>query len=169
MKFSGLLPFALAIVGASLLSGCGSSATAIQMTPSATATGASTPTGYVAGTIDPGQTAIPTHIVNAVAGHLDAELRKRNLAPKSDRDRTVRIDATTTYCRMRSGFARMAVGVFAGKDGIQCDVNLVDVATGEITGTFKVSSFNITAVGSEDDLARMLASEIAKALENHKR
>lgn len=160
-----LLPLVIAFVGASLLSGCGSSTTAIRF--NATAMGV--PTGYVAGTISPGQTTIPTHIVNAVAGHLDAELRKRSLAPKNAGDRTIRIDATTTYYRMRSGFARMAVGVLAGKDGIQCEVELVDIAGGEVVGTFKVSAFNITAIGSEDDLARMLATEITKALENHKR
>jgi hypothetical protein len=35
-------------------------------------------------------------------------------------------------------------------------------------GQFKVSSYNLTAVGGEDDVARMLATEIAKALAQHK-
>lgn len=168
MKLRSFVLLFLAVVGAALLSGCGSSATAIQYGPAAAATALGTPIGYVAGKIEPGKTTIPTHVVNAVAGHLDAELRKRSLAPKTTGERTIRIDAITTYYRMRSGFARMAVGVFAGKDGIECEVRLVDVATGETTGTFKVSAFNVLAVGSEDDVARMLAAEIAKALEARK-
>lgn len=34
----------------------------------------------------------------------------------------------------------MMVGVLAGKDGIECDVRLVDVATGQPVGEFKVKS-----------------------------
>lgn len=123
------------------------------------------PATYVAGTISPGETAIPTHIVNAVKGHLDSELRKRGLSPVAGTDGSIRIDATATYYRMRSGFARMAVGIFAGKDGIACDVQLVNTVSGQPTAQFKVSSYNLTAIGSEDDVARLLAEEIAKALE----
>lgn len=152
-----------------LLSACGSSSTAIQAMPS-TATGptAAGPAKYVAGTLAPGKTEIPTHIVNAVTGHLNAELRKGGLAPATDADRTIRIDATTTYYRMRSGFSRMMVGIFAGKDGIECDVQLVDKASGQAIGRFQVKSYNMTAVGGEDDVARMLAVEIVKALQNYK-
>ena len=129
----------------------------------------SAPAKYVAGTLSPGTTDIPTHIVRAVTGHLDAELRKRNLAPGSEADDAIRIDATATYYRMRSGFARMGFGMLAGKDGIRCDVQLVHQKSGKPIGQFQVSSYNLTAIGGEDDVARMLAEEIAKALENYKR
>lgn len=145
------------------LSGCGSNSTAIQPIPAAAPMG-NMPASYVAGNISPGKTGIPTHIVNAVKGHLDSELRKRGLSPASGSEGSVRIDATTTYYRMRSGFARMAVGMFAGKDGIACDVQLVNVASGQPTARFNVSSYNLTAIGGEDDVARLLAEEIAKAL-----
>ncbi len=150
------------------LSGCGGSATAIQPIPSATAMGSgSTPAKYSAGTISAGKTEMPTHIVNAVTGHLDAELRKRGLS--AEEGDAIRIDATATYYRMRSGFSRMMVGILAGKDGIKCDVRLVDKKSGQAVGEFQVSSYNLTAVGGEDDVARMVATEIAKALENYRR
>jgi hypothetical protein len=152
-----------------LLSACGSSSTAIQAMPNAaTGTMGSGPAKYVAGTLSAGKTEIPAHIVSAVTGHLDAELHKRGLAPAADADRTIRIDATTTYYRMRSGFSRMMVGIFAGKDGIECDVQLVDKTSGQPIGQFKVKSYNMTAVGGEDDVARMLAVEIVKALQDYK-
>jgi len=151
------------------LSACGSSSTAIQPMPNTLAGAMGTgPAKYVAGTLSAGKTEIPAHIVSAVTGHLDAELHKRNLAPASDVDHTIRIDATATYYRMRSGFSRMMVGILAGKDGIECDVQLVDKASGQTIGQFKVKSYNMTAVGGEDDVARMLAVEIVKTLENYK-
>lgn len=129
----------------------------------------SAPAKYSAGTLSPGQTEIPTHLVSAVIGHLEAELRKRGLAATAEDGNTIRIDATATYYRMRSGFSRMMVGMLAGKDGIKCDVQLIDIKSGQAVGQFQVSSFNLTAVGGEDDVARMLAVEIAKNLENHRK
>ena len=127
------------------------------------------PARYQAGTINAGKTEIPDHILKAVTGHLDAELRKRGLAATAEDGNTIRIDATTTYYRMRSGFSRMMVGILAGKDGIKCDVQLVDKKSGQAVGQFQVSSYNLMAVGGEDDVARMLATEIAQALENYKK
>ncbi|HKB58096.1 MAG TPA: DUF4410 domain-containing protein [Lacunisphaera sp.] len=136
--------------------------------PGATPMG-STPAKYFAGTLSAGKTEIPAHVVQAVTGHLDAELRKRGLAAAAEDGNAIRIDATATYYRMRSGFSRMMVGMLAGKDGIKCDVQLVDKKSGQAVGQFQVSSYNLTAVGGEDDVARMLATEIAKALENYKK
>lgn len=152
------------------LSGCGGSATAIQPIPSATLMGSgSAPAKYTVGTVSAGKTEIPGHVINAVTGHLGAELRKRGLAAAPEDGDAIRIDATTTYYRMRSGFSRMMVGIFAGKDGIKCDVQLVNNKSGEAVGRFEVSSYNLTAVGGEDDVARLLATEIAKALGNYKK
>jgi hypothetical protein len=150
------------------LSGCGSSSTAIQPMPDATPMGAGSPARYAAGTLSAGSTEIPAHVAQAVTGHLDSELRKRGLASAADDGNAIRIDATATYYRMRSGFSRMMVGMLAGKDGIKCDVQLVDKKSGKTVGKFQVSSYNLTAVGGEDDVARMLAEEIAKALEKYK-
>jgi hypothetical protein len=153
-----------------LLSACGSNSTAIQSIPTANATPmGSGPAKYVSGTISAGKTEIPTHIVNAVTGHLDAELRKHGLLATGDDRNVVQIDATTTYYRMRSGFTRMMVGILAGKDGIECEVQLIDKTSHQTVGKFKVSSYNMTAVGGEDDVARMLAAEIAKALSEYKK
>jgi hypothetical protein len=169
MNLFKFLALGAGLIGCLLFTGCGSSSTGIQpITNAAAAPMGSAPAKYVAGVLNPGKTDIPTHIVNAVTGHLDAELRKRKLAPEGEATSAIRIDATATYYRMRSGFARMGFGMLAGKDGIQCDVQLIDQKSGHPVGQFKVSSYNLTAIGGEDDVARMLAVEIAKALENHK-
>lgn len=164
-----ILTLVMGLTSMLMLGACGSSSTAIQPLGAASGTAmGSTPSKYVAGTVSPGKTEIPTHIVNAVTGHLTAELKKRGLDAVDAQD-AIRIDATTTYYRMRSGFSRMMVGILAGKDGIEADVKLVDAKTNQAVGEFKVKSYNMTAVGGEDDVARMLAEEIAKALEAYKR
>lgn len=130
--------------------------------PGATPMGGA-PARYTAGTMTAGSTDIPTHIIKAVTGHLDSALRKQGLAAEGEAG--IRIDATTTYYRMRSGFSRMMVGALAGKDGIKAEITLVDKKSGSPVGKFQVSSYNVTAIGGEDDVARMLAEEIVKALQ----
>lgn len=169
MNTSKILTIVAGIACLFSLSACGSSSTAIQPIANTTSNAmGSGPAKYVAGTLASGTTEMPAHIVSAVTGHLDAELHKHNLAPSANSERVIRIDATATYYRMRSGFSRMMVGIFAGKDGIECDVQLVDKTSGQPIGQFKVKSYNMTAVGGEDDVARMLAVEIVKALEQYK-
>ncbi len=62
----------------------------------------------------------------------------------------------------------MMFGVLAGKDGIEGDVTVHDAATGEVISKLTASSFKILAVGSDDDVARMFAEQVAMALENGK-
>ena len=169
MKTPRIIPLVAGLACLLFLSGCGSSSTAIQAIPTSTSTAMGAgPAKYLAGTISAGKTEMPTHIVNAVSGHLEAELRKHSLFAAAEDGNVLQINATATYYRMRSGFSRMMVGIFAGKDGIECDVQLVDKKSGQPVGKFKVSSYNMTAVGGEDDVARMLAAEIAKALAEKK-
>lgn len=145
-----------------VLTGCGSSSSVMQPMPKATAMGEA-PAKYFAGEFSPGSTDIPSHILNAIKGHLDATLQKNALAAQSEYVNRLRIDGTVTYYRMRSGFSRMMFGVFAGKDGVECEIRLIDPA-GKTVGKLKVESHNMMAVGSEDDVARMLAEETVKAI-----
>jgi Domain of unknown function (DUF4410) len=154
-----LLPL-IALVFA--LTGCGSSSSVIQPMPKATAMGEA-PAKYFAGEFSPGTTEIPSHIIAAIKGHLDATLQKNAIGAPADYTNRLRIDGTVTYYRMRSGFSRMMFGAMAGKDGVECDIALIDAA-GQTVGKLKVESHNLMAVGSEDDVARMLAEETVKAI-----
>ncbi len=107
---------------------------------------------------------VPEHFLSAVQGHLKAELSKRSLLSNEANSTSNKVDITVVSYRMRSGFSRMMFGVFAGKDGIESTVKVLEPATGKVIGESNVSSFNVTAVGNEDDIARMHAQEIAKFL-----
>ena len=104
----------------------------------------------------------PEHFLNAVASYLKTELEKSGRLAKEGAD-ALTIDIKVTEFRMRSGFTRMMFGMFAGKDGIASEVAVRDAA-GTLVGSSTVSSFNVMAVGGEEDVARMHAEEIAKTL-----
>lgn len=110
----------------------------------------------------------PPHFVNAVKSYLEQNLRKRSIlsVDKEGQDRKVRI--TITSYRMRSGFTRQMFGFFAGKDGVESTVDVVDARTGKVIGSSIVSSYNVTAVGDQEDIARMHANEINKFLAGEK-
>lgn len=109
-------------------------------------------------------TEAPPHFVNAVRSYLEQDLQQRAMlaAQGSTADREVRV-VLTSY-RMRSGFSRQIFGVFAGKDGVDSSVTVVDPVSGAVIGSSSVSSYNVMAVGEQEDIARMHAKEIAKFL-----
>jgi hypothetical protein len=111
---------------------------------------------------------VPSHFLLAVKGHVENELNRRGMLANGSADSAHQIDVNVTYYRMRTGFTRMMFGVLAGKDGIEGDVTVHDAATGEVISRLTASSFNIMAVGSEDDVARMFAEQVAMALENRR-
>lgn len=104
---------------------------------------------------------IPSHFLAAVKGHLGSELAKRQLLAAADGD-AAHVNVIVNTYRMRGGISRAMLGVMAGKDGIGSTVTLLDPSTREVFGQSTVSTFNIMAVGSEEDIARMHAGEIAK-------
>ncbi len=105
----------------------------------------------------------PEHFLGAVRSYLEQDLRQRAmLANPGPSDREVKV--TLTDYRMRSGFNRAMFGMLAGKDGVESRVTVVAADTGEVIGSSTVSSFNVTAVGSPDDIAKMHAKEIGKFL-----
>lgn len=105
----------------------------------------------------------PEHFLAAVKGHLKNELRKRGLL--SDHGDAHQIDLNVTYYRMRSGFTRMMFGMFAGKDGIEAEIEIKNADSGKVLSALTASSYNITAIGNEDDVARMFAEEAAEEIE----
>jgi len=113
---------------------------------------------------DKSENTVPEQFLEAIKGYLKAELKKRDMIAeeKSVPDRELAIQVT--YYRMRSGFTRMMFGVMAGKDGVTSTVNVLNAKTGEILGTSGVDTYNVLAVGGEQDVARMHAEEIANFL-----
>ena len=104
----------------------------------------------------------PEHFLNAVASYLKTELAKNNRLAKEG-ENALAIDIKVTEFRMRSGFTRGMFGMFAGKDGIASEVSVRE-ASGKVIGNSTVSTFNVMAIGGEEDIARMHAEEIAKTL-----
>jgi hypothetical protein len=106
----------------------------------------------------------PPHFVVALKGYLEQDLNQRGMLVGQDAvaDREVRV--TLEAYRMRSGFSRAMFGAFAGKDGVESAVSVVNAESGALIGSSNVSSFNIMAVGDQDDIARMHAKEIGKFL-----
>lgn len=110
---------------------------------------------------------VPDHFLSAVSGHLKNELRKRGLLADETISDAGQIDVDVTYYRMRSGFSRMMFGVLAGKDGIEGQVVIKDAKSGTAISKMDVSSYNIMAVGNEDDIARMFAEDVAGTIEKN--
>jgi ribosomal protein S3 len=104
----------------------------------------------------------PEHFLNAITSYLKRDLEKNGRLAKEGQD-ALKIDIKVTEFRMRSGVSRMMFGILAGKDGIASEVSVRDSAQ-KVVGSATVSTFNVMAVGGEEDIARMHAEEIAKAL-----
>jgi len=102
------------------------------------------------------------HFLSAIASYLKSELAKNGRLAKEGDD-ALKIDIKVIEFRMRSGVTRMMFGVFAGKDGIASEVSVRD-SSQKVLGSSTVSTFNVMAVGGEEDIARMHAEEIARTL-----
>jgi Domain of unknown function (DUF4410) len=107
---------------------------------------------------------VPEHFMEMIKSNLKVELAKRHLLADENSDPEFYIDIAITNYRMRSDVARFMLGMFAGKDGVESTVSIRDSKTEELAGETDVSTFNITAIGSMDEIARMHAEEIAKFL-----
>ncbi len=146
-----------------LLTACASTTKVVSPVPGAKTE--TEPVSYADIDIVNQQTDAPRHFIDAVESYLAKELTDRSLF---DIGGERKIKVTVVDYRMRSGFARAMFGVFAGKDGIDSEVTVTDGETGEVIGESTVSSFNVTAFGEMDDIARMHAEEIARFLAGEK-
>ena len=113
---------------------------------------------------DKSENTVPEHFLEAIKGYLKAELKKRNMIADENSAPHWELAIQVTYYRMRSGFTRMMFGIMAGKDGVTSTVNVLNAKTGEVIGTCDVDTYNVLAVGGEQDVARMHAEEIANFL-----
>ena len=102
------------------------------------------------------------HFLSTITSYLRTELAKNGRLAKEGDD-ALKIDIKVMEFRMRSGVSRMMFGIFAGKDGIASEVSVRD-SSQKVLGSSTVSTFNVMAVGGEEDIARMHAEEIAKTL-----
>lgn len=156
----------LAIVALSaLLGACGSTAVIRQPVAAMPATSNFT-VGALTNAAPKDGDQPPEHFLNAVQGHLRGELSKENKLAAKDDATAAQVDVKIVSYRMRSGFSRMMFGVLAGKDGIDSEVTIKDAKTGQLLGASTVSSYNVMAVGGEEDVARMHGQEIAKFVLN---
>ena len=111
--------------------------------------------------IDKKDTKAPEHFIHAVESYIKQGLQERSLY---DEESGKKISVSVNSYRMRKGMTRMMFGVFAGKDGINSTVNVYSPDGAEVLGSSEVNSYNVMAVGSQDDIARMHGEEIVKFL-----
>lgn len=155
--------FAVMLLGIALAA-CGSSSKITKPIEQATEIG---PVKFKVGEISDGSgKAVPSHILAALRGHLESQLTKRNLlAADASSERVVDVAIDITGYRMRSGVMRGMFGMMAGKDGMDSKITATAATDPtRVLGESTVSSYNIMAVGGEDDIPRMHAEEIAKFL-----
>jgi hypothetical protein len=108
---------------------------------------------------------VPEQFLVAIKGYLNAELSQKNMIADENSLPNREIKISVIYYRMRSGFNRAMFGVMAGKDGVTSKVTVLDPKTGALLGESEVDTYNVLAVGDEQDVAKMHAEEIVKFLE----
>lgn len=158
-----ILVLALAL----LISGCAS--THVVKKPIEPVTGLSQVKYSIKSIEDKSEKSVPEHFLDAIKGYLKAELTRRHMVAEEKSAPDQEIAILVTYYRMRSGFNRMMFGVMAGKDGVTSTVTVLDAKTGAVMGSSEVNTYNVLAVGGEQDVARMHAEEIANFLEGKPR
>ena len=145
-----------------LLAGCASTTQVRQAVDNSPATNGVAPR-YAVGEIVISAEDVPAHFDDMIRNYLEADLRERHIGPDdAEPDRKVNINVTSY--RMRGSVTRFMLGAFAGKDGVDSSVEVINVATGDAVGSSEVSSYNITAVGGQEDIAKMHAKEIGAFL-----
>ena len=111
--------------------------------------------------INNNDTKAPEHFIHAVESYIKQGLQERSIY---DEESGKKVSVSVNKYRMRKGMTRMMFGVFAGKDGIDSTVKVYSPNGDKVLGSSEVSSYNVMAVGSQDDIARMHGEEIVKFL-----
>jgi hypothetical protein len=159
MKRIGL--FFLVVVLTLSVAGCGSSH---SVKKKITVSGQVAKITYQLSEIEDSKNLVPEHIRVGILAYLKKDLQTQGLLPGTGEQATRIVKISVLSYRMRSGFSRMMFGILAGKDGISTNVSVMDPVSGEVLGESEVSSYNLAAVGSEEDIARMQGEEIARYL-----
>jgi len=64
----------------------------------------------------------------------------------------------------KNGETSVMFGILAGKDGVEADIRIYAHGSTEPLSKLTASSYNVTALGEMDDVARMFAEKIAKTI-----
>jgi len=111
--------------------------------------------------INSNDTKAPEHFISAVEAYIKQGLQERSIY---DDESGKKISVSVNSYRMRKGMTRMMFGILAGKDGINSTVKVYSPDGNKVLGSSEVNSYNVMAVGSQDDIARMHGEEIVKFL-----
>lgn len=103
---------------------------------------------------------VPPHVIAMVRSFLEKELRGQGLAQERAKQLALRIEVKEY--RDRGGFARFMFGVLAGSDHLESVVELADPGTNRAVARSVIRSYNATAMGSIEDVARLHGEEIVK-------
>ena len=110
-----------------LLAGCASTTQVRQAVDNSPATNGVAPR-YAVGEIVISAEDVPAHFDDMIRNYLEADLRERHIGPDdAEPDRKVNINVTSY--RMRGSVTRFMLGAFAGKDGVDSSVEVINVAT----------------------------------------
>lgn len=107
---------------------------------------------------------VPEHFLAMIKSDLKAELAKLHLLADENSAPEFYVDIAVTDYRMRGDVARFMLGIFAGKDGVKSSVSVRNSKTEALAGETDVSTFNLTAIGSMEEIAQMHALQISKFL-----
>lgn len=110
---------------------------------------------------------VPGQFLASIRDYLESDLKQQDLLA-TEVDQAPRVHIEVTSYRMRGGITRAMFGVMAGKDGVESKVTVLAPGSDRVLGASDVSTFNIMAVGSPDDIARMHADKIAGFLAGDK-
>jgi hypothetical protein len=151
---------AFIILGFLALTGCGSTISVkkpLEIMPGLQVT-------YSVGEIKDLTEQVPEHFLTTIKSYVKSELKNRQMLADNDSSGAHKVNIVVTSYRMRSNISRVMFGAFAGKDGVESEVSVVDASTNAVLGESKVSTFNVTAVGGPEDIARMHGTEIVNFL-----
>ncbi len=149
----GIVPLLLAACGASVQEGVRADKAALQGGPF------SVQVANVSSSTDK----IPSHVVQMLKGHLEQGLKEKGLVREQQRQLALRVDVKDY--RDRGAVSRFMLGVLAGSDNMTSAVEVVDPQDNRVVATSTVKSYNATAIGDMDLVARLHAEEIVKYLQ----
>lgn len=102
---------------------------------------------------------IPSHVIEMVKSFVEKELRGKGMMEPRAKRLALRVDVKDY--RDRGGFTRFIFGVLSGSDHLESVVELTNPGTNRAVARSVIRSYNATAMGSIEDVARLHGQEIA--------
>lgn len=149
----------LLVLASALVAGCGSSVSDAVVRDAAALQGG----GFQVQTVNvtASNAKVPAHVTVMVKSFVEVELRTRGLMMQPG-NRDVAVNVDLREYRDRGSVARFMLGVLAGADNLESVVEIVDPRRGVGVARSVVKSYNATAAGSMEDVARLHGEEVAK-------